>query len=143
MDAQISVAYFSMEIGVEATIPTYAGGLGILAGDTLRSAADMGIGMAAVSLLPRKGYFHRVLPFQMDRIEALNPRLKAARKLLDAGTVRVTENGAEVDSDSVTHRIWRQDDYWRCTCPWHAKNGTQRGPCKHVLADEMYLENRQ
>jgi hypothetical protein len=93
--------------------------------------------------LTRGGYFHRVLPFQMDRIEALNPRLKAARKLLDAGAVRVMEGGGEVDSGTVTHRIWRQDDDWRCTCPWHAKNGTQRGPCKHVLAVEMYMEGQQ
>ncbi len=93
--------------------------------------------------LTRGGYFHRVLPFQMDRIEALNPRLKAARTLLDAGAVRVTGAGAEVDSDSVTHRIARQGDDWRCTCPWYARNGTQRGPCKHVLAVEMYMESGQ
>ena len=93
--------------------------------------------------LTRGSYFHRVLPFRMDRIEALNPRLKAARKLLDAGAVRMTGDGAEVVSDAVTHRISRQDGDWRCTCPWHAKNGGQRGPCKHVLAVEMYLENRQ
>jgi len=55
------VAYFSMEIGLEEGIPTYAGGLGMLAGDTVRSAADMAIPMVAVSLLARKGYFHQHL----------------------------------------------------------------------------------
>lgn len=93
--------------------------------------------------LTQSAYFHRVLPYRMDRIEALNPRLKAARTLLDAGAVRVTDDGAEVDSDNVTHRISRQGEDWRCTCPWHARNGTQRGPCKHVLAVEIYLETRQ
>lgn len=50
-----------MEIALEAGLPTYAGGLGILAGDTLRSAADMGLPMAGVTLLHRKGYFEQHL----------------------------------------------------------------------------------
>ncbi len=55
------VAYFSMEIALNPAMPTYSGGLGILAGDTLRSAADLGIPMVAVSLLHRKGYFRQHL----------------------------------------------------------------------------------
>lgn len=51
------VAYFSMEIALEPAIPTYSGGLGILAGDTVRAAADMQVPMVAVSLLHRSGYF--------------------------------------------------------------------------------------
>jgi starch phosphorylase len=51
------VAYFSMEIAVNAGMPTYSGGLGILAGDTIRSAADLRVPMLAVTLLHRKGYF--------------------------------------------------------------------------------------
>ncbi len=51
------IAYFSMEIALEPKIPTYSGGLGILAGDTLRSAADLKVPMVGVSLLHRKGYF--------------------------------------------------------------------------------------
>lgn len=56
-----SIAYFSMEIGVEPTMPTYAGGLGILAGDTIRGAADVGLPMVAVTLIHRKGYFFQHL----------------------------------------------------------------------------------
>src|SRR6202047_2359349 len=51
------VAYFSMEIALENQIPTYSGGLGVLAGDTVRAAADIRLPMVAVSLLYRKGYF--------------------------------------------------------------------------------------
>lgn len=51
------IAYFSMEIGIKAEIPTYSGGLGVLAGDTVKSAADLNIPMVAVTLLYRKGYF--------------------------------------------------------------------------------------
>jgi starch phosphorylase len=55
------VAYFSMEIGIEPAMPTYAGGLGILAGDTLRGAADLGLPMVGVSLVHRRGYFRQRL----------------------------------------------------------------------------------
>src|SRR5574340_368586 len=51
------IAYFSMEIGVMNDIPTYSGGLGILAGDTIKSAADLKLPMVAVTLISRKGYF--------------------------------------------------------------------------------------
>ncbi len=56
-----TVAYFSMEIALEQAIPTYSGGLGVLAGDTLRSAADLGVPLVAVTLLHRKGYFEQHL----------------------------------------------------------------------------------
>lgn len=58
---QRKIAYFSMEIGMEATMPTYSGGLGVLAGDTVRSAADLRVPMVAVTLLYRKGYFYQRL----------------------------------------------------------------------------------
>ena len=58
------IAYFSMEVGLEARIPTYSGGLGILAGDTIRAAADLKVPMVAVSLLHRKGYFYQRLDAQ-------------------------------------------------------------------------------
>ena len=54
-----TVAYFSMEIGLEPDLPTYSGGLGVLAGDTLRAAADLGVAMVGVSLVHRKGYFRQ------------------------------------------------------------------------------------
>jgi glycogen phosphorylase len=53
------IAYFSMEIALRSEIPTYAGGLGILAGDTMRSAADLGLPLVAVSLVSRAGYFRQ------------------------------------------------------------------------------------
>ncbi len=58
----LGASYFSIEIALEADTPTFAGGLGILAGDTLRSAADMGLPMAGVTLLHRKGYAMCAIP---------------------------------------------------------------------------------
>src|SRR5262245_21108892 len=55
------VAYFSMEIALENAMPSYSGGLGVLAGDTIRAAADLRLPMVAVCLLYRKGYFTQVL----------------------------------------------------------------------------------
>src|SRR3979490_3608465 len=56
------VAYFSMEIALENAMPSYSGGLGVLAGDTIRAAADLRLPMVAVCLLYRKGYFTQRLP---------------------------------------------------------------------------------
>ncbi len=82
------VAYFSMEIALESEIPTYSGGLGGLAGDTIRSAADQGLELVAVSLVHRRGYFRQSLRAGSglqreepddwrpeDRLEALEPRV--------------------------------------------------------------------
>ena len=53
------IAYFSMEIGLTTEIPTYSGGLGVLAGDTIKSAADLKLPLVAVTLISRKGYFRQ------------------------------------------------------------------------------------
>jgi starch phosphorylase len=55
------IAYFSMEMALEPGMPTYSGGLGVLAGDTIRSAADLKVPMVAVTLLHRQGYFRQRL----------------------------------------------------------------------------------
>jgi ABC-2 type transport system permease protein len=53
------IAYFSMEIALRSEIPTYSGGLGVLAGDTMRSAADLDLPMVGVTLVSRAGYFRQ------------------------------------------------------------------------------------
>ena len=66
------VAYFSLEYGLDTSLPVYSGGLGILSGDTLKSASDMGIPMVAVGLLYRYGYFRQFLStdgWQQERYE--------------------------------------------------------------------------
>jgi starch phosphorylase len=96
------VAYFSMEIALESGLPTYSGGLGVLAGDTLRSCADLGLAVCAVTLVHRQGYFRqsitadgqqRELPDPWrpeDRLEALAPRIEV-----------------EVGGKAVRLRAWR------------------------------------
>ena len=65
-----TVAYFSMEIGLVTDMPTYSGGLGVLAGDTIRAAADLKVPMVAVTLLHRKGYFYQRLDSQGRQSDA-------------------------------------------------------------------------
>ena len=59
--SQMKVAYFSMEFGLHESLPIYSGGLGILAGDHLKSASDLGIPLVGVGLLYRQGYFRQYL----------------------------------------------------------------------------------
>ena len=63
------VAYFSMEVGLRPEIPTYSGGLGILAGDTLKSFADLSVPAVGVTLLYTKGYFHQEIDAEGNQIE--------------------------------------------------------------------------
>ena len=64
-----SIAYFSMEIAIDSRIPTYSGGLGILAGDTLKSCADLKVPVVAVTLLYEKGYFYQKIDEQGNQYE--------------------------------------------------------------------------
>ena len=91
--------------------------------------------------LARDSWYHRVLPFDLGRLEALNPRLKAARALVEASAVIVAPDGAsaEVSEADVVHRVAVDAGGYRCTCPWFARNANARGPCKHALAVELSL----
>src|SRR5690606_13492167 len=73
MPGPATIAYFSMEIGLDEALPTYSGGLGLLAGDTIRSAADGDVPMVAVTLVHRKGYFRQRLDAQGVQTEEPQP----------------------------------------------------------------------
>ncbi|HEX6534220.1 MAG TPA: alpha-glucan family phosphorylase [Gemmatimonadaceae bacterium] len=97
-----TVAYFSMEICLEQGIPTYSGGLGVLAGDTLRSAADLGVPMAAVTLLHRKGYFQQHLDAEGRQTET--PVQWHPEQKLEELSPRITVG---IEGRSVRVRAWR------------------------------------
>ncbi|HEV7993878.1 MAG TPA: alpha-glucan family phosphorylase [Gemmatimonadaceae bacterium] len=100
-----TVAYFSMEICLEQAIPTYSGGLGVLAGDTLRSAADLGVPLVAVTLLHRKGYFVQHLDASGQQTEA--PVLWSPESVLEPvhATSSVTIEGREVQVRAWLYRV--------------------------------------
>src|SRR5918912_2391560 len=71
-----AVAYFSMEFGVSEVLPNYSGGLGVLAGDHLKAASDLGVPLIGVGLLYRSGYFAQSLSadgWQLEHYPALDP----------------------------------------------------------------------
>ena len=75
-DAPASIAYFSPEFGIAAALPQYSGGLGILAGDHLKSASDLGVPIIAVGLFYRAGYFRQAISrdgWQQETYPVLDP----------------------------------------------------------------------
>jgi starch phosphorylase len=98
------VAYFSMEIAILPSMPTYSGGLGVLAGDTLRSAADRGLNLAAVTLVHRKGYFRQILSDSGVQTAVEQPW--SPEETLAEETVRVT---VTIEGRPVAIRAWRFD----------------------------------
>lgn len=100
-----TIAYFSMEIALDADVPTYSGGLGILAGDTLRSAADLGVPIVAVTLLYRKGYFEQRLAADGTQREE-SVRWEPAEQLeLTPARASVTLEGRIVHLGAWLYRI--------------------------------------
>jgi glycogen phosphorylase len=98
------VAYFSMEIAIDPAMPTYSGGLGVLAGDTLRSAADLGVPLVAFTLIHRKGYFQQHLDVngvQREDVQPWDPAEFCAEE-----PVRVS---VSVEGRTVSLRAWRYD----------------------------------
>ncbi|MDR3727057.1 MAG: alpha-glucan family phosphorylase [Terracidiphilus sp.] len=98
------VAYFSMEIAINPGMPTYSGGLGVLAGDTLRSAADLGVPLVAFTLLHRKGYFQQHLDgsgMQREDVQPWNPSDFCVEE-----PARIT---VSIEDRIVTVRCWRYD----------------------------------
>lgn len=97
------VAYFSPEFGVAAELPQYSGGLGILAGDHMKSASDLALPIVGVGLFYRQGFFRQAIDEQrqVERYEVVDPARVGA---VDTGAlVEVT-----IEGTSVAARVWRQ-----------------------------------
>ena len=93
-----------MEIAIHPAMPTYSGGLGVLAGDTLRSAADLGIPLVAFTLLHRKGYFRQRLDPSGTQSEEVQPWSPA-----DFCTEEPARITVSVEDRIVNVRAWRYD----------------------------------
>jgi starch phosphorylase len=96
------IAYFSMEIALDESIPTYSGGLGILAGDTLRAAADAGLPVVGVTLVYHRGYYEQTIDAEGRQHE--HPASWSPRSRLEPAdaTVEITLHGRP-----VRVRAWR------------------------------------
>jgi starch phosphorylase len=98
------VAYFSMEIALENSMPSYSGGLGVLAGDTIRAASDLRLPMVAVSLLYRRGFFSQHL--SEDGTQTEEPVVWKVEDFLKEEPARVT---VPLENRRVELRCWRYD----------------------------------
>jgi starch phosphorylase len=102
MNGREVVAYFSMEIGIDERLRTYSGGLGVLAGDTIRSAADLKVPLVAVTLLHRRGYFRQRL--EQDGWRREKPVVRAVEKLLEELPPRTS---VTLEGRTVHLRAWQ------------------------------------
>ncbi len=89
-------------------------------------------------------FFYRRLPYKLSRILSLNPRMKAAEKLLEENKVDIISNTtdrieARVAGTGVNHTVVIEGENSRCTCTWFSSNQGERGLCKHVLAVKKKL----
>jgi starch phosphorylase len=104
------VAYFSPEFGLDASLPVYAGGLGILAGDHLKTARDLGVPLVGVGLLYRKGYFRQSIARgrQLENYPELDPAASALtlERGHDGSPLRIE---IELTGEPVFAQIWRTE----------------------------------
>lgn len=94
--------------------------------------------------LDENNFFYRRLPFKLNRILSLNPRMKDAEKLLEEKKVVIISKAdgrveASVAGSGVMHSVVLEEGRERCTCTWYSRNQGERGPCKHVLAVKKML----
>jgi len=101
LEGKPKIAYFSMEIGIDEHIPTYSGGLGILAGDTLKSCADLNVPIVAVTLLSENGYFYQKIDPDGNQIE-----LPFNFNINDFLTPLPTQTDVKIEGNDVKIRIW-------------------------------------
>ncbi|MGP5606482.1 alpha-glucan family phosphorylase [Arthrobacter rhombi] len=105
-----AIAYFSPEYGISALLPQYSGGLGILAGDHLKAASDLGVPLVGVGLLYQAGYFHQSLSpeaWQQETYPALEPAGLPLTALREADGSEVTVALPLPDGRQLQARIWR------------------------------------
>lgn len=131
------VVYFSMEIALEPAIPTYSGGLGVLAGDMLHSAADLEVPMVGITLVHRNGYFRQKLDAQGNQSEVPEPWRPDQR--LEAMEPRASVN---IEGRTVWLRAWR---YWLhgvsgYTVPVYLLDSalSENSPWDQKLTDDLY-----
>ena len=104
-----AIAYFSPEYGIAAALPQYSGGLGILAGDHLKAASDLGVPLIGVGLLYRHGYFSQSLSaegWQLERYPAGDPNGLPLALLRDAGGSPVRISVALAGERVLTAQVW-------------------------------------
>ena len=111
LEPQDIIAYFSMEFGLHESIPTYAGGLGVLSGDFLKGASDMDLPVVGVGILYKCGYFSQHIDFNGDQLEVCDRveyHLIPVRELHDSQGNPAHVSVKVLDQD-VKVKLWKID----------------------------------
>lgn len=138
LTSEPKIAYFSMEIGFRNDIPTYSGGLGVLAGDTIKSAADLRLPMVAVTLIYRQGYFRQDLDEhgrQTEYPEVWNP---AEHMTLLPHKVKISIQGRDVAIQVWAYNISSLVDKWNVPIFFLDTNLPENSPEDRTLTDTLY-----
>jgi starch phosphorylase len=137
-DGDVLVAYFSMEFGVDARLAIYSGGLGVLAGDHLKAAAELGVPLVGVGLFYRGGYFVQSVSEdgrQAERYQELDPE--------ELGLVREpVEVEVDLGGELVNAAVWRYDlgsvPLYLLDVPW-VTDALYSGNREHRIRQELLL----
>ncbi len=139
-EAPKAIAYFSPEYGVAAALPQYSGGLGILAGDHLKTASDLGVPIIALGLFYRSGYFRQSLSrdgWQQERYPVTDPDGSPVSLLREAdGTPAKVAVGLPGDR-FVTARIWVAQ-VGRVPLLMLDSDVEENGPAEREVTDRLY-----
>jgi starch phosphorylase len=138
-DAPATIAYFSPEFGISQVMPQYSGGLGVLAGDHLKAASDLGVPLVGVGLFYRSGYFRQILTAdgrQQESYPAFNPHELPLELLTGAdGKPLLVSVGLP---DATLHaQVWRAE-VGRVPLLLLDSDVDENAPAERAVTDRLY-----
>ncbi len=139
-EAPASIAYFSAEFGITEVLPQYSGGLGILAGDHLKAASDLGVPLIGVGLLYRAGYFAQGLSadgWQLEHYPSLDPHGLPIKLLRQADGSAAVINVPLPEGRTLHAHVWRAQ-VGRVTLLLLDSDIEENAPSERVVTDRLY-----
>ena len=138
--APATVAYFSAEFGITEVLPQYSGGLGILAGDHLKAASDLGVPLIGVGLLYRAGYFEQGLSgdgWQLEHYPSLDPHGLPLKLLRQPDGTAVVINVPLPEGRTLFAHVWRAQ-VGRVSLLLLDSDIEENAPSERVVTDRLY-----
>ncbi|MDQ1713606.1 MAG: glycogen phosphorylase [Frankiaceae bacterium] len=135
-----SIGYFSPEYGITEVLPQYSGGLGILAGDHLKTASDLGVPIVGVGLLYRTGYFRQTLSpegWQLEHYPALDPHGLPLTRLTDAGGAPLRVEVGLPAGARLRAQVWKAQ-VGRVPLLLLDSDVEDNGPAEREVTDRLY-----
>src|ERR687893_824933 len=139
-EAPATVAYFSAEFGITEVLPQYSGGLGILAGDHLKAASDLGVPLVGVGLLYRAGYFTQGLSadgWQLEHYPSLDPHGLPLKQLRHNDGSAVVISVPLPDGRTLHAHVWRVQ-VGRVTLLLLDSDIEENAPVERSVTDRLY-----